>query len=124
MLQEALRLIATGAMVECCASELLYCSGIFLVPKPGPKLYRQIVNMKPVNHGWAGQRQSQRMEGLSGFLQLITPEAWILSWDLAEAYFHLMLHPETTRYFGVEFQQVGTQSTWYARSGGYSQCIT
>ena len=46
------------------------------------------------------QRQSHRMEGLSGFLRLITPEAWLLSWDLAEAYFHLMLHPETTRYFG------------------------
>ena len=102
--QETLRLFATGAMVECCRSELLYCSATFLVPKPGPKLYRQIVNMKPVNVGWAGQRQSHRMEGLSGFLQLITPEAWLLSWDLAEAYFHLMLHPETTRYFGVEFQ--------------------
>ena len=102
--QGTLRLFATGAMVECCRSELLYCSATFLVPKPGPKLYRQIVNMKPVNVGWAGQRQSHRMEGLSGFLQLITPEAWLLSWDLAEAYFHLMLHPETTRYFGVEFQ--------------------
>ena len=54
MLQEALRLIATGAMVECSVSELLYCSATFLVPKPGPKLYRQIVNMKPVNLGWAG----------------------------------------------------------------------
>ena len=104
MLQETLRLIATGAMVECEVSELLYCSGTFLVPKLDPKTYRQIVNMKPVNVGWAGQRQSHRMEGLSDFLQLITPEAWLLSWDLAEAYFHLMLHPETTRYFGVEFQ--------------------
>ena len=64
MLQEALRLIATGAMVECCVSELLYCSGIFLVPKPGPKLYRQIVNMKPVNHGWAGQADHDRSETL------------------------------------------------------------
>ena len=102
MLQESLRLIATGAMVWCDASELLYCSGTFLAPKTGPKLYRQIVNMKPVNFGWVGQRMSHRMEGLKGFLQLVTPGAWMLSWDLAEAYFHLMLHPETSRYFGVE----------------------
>ena len=40
MLQEALRLVATGAMIWCNASDLLYCSSIFLVPKPGPKLYR------------------------------------------------------------------------------------
>jgi len=105
MKQETLRLIATGAMAWCEASELLCASGIFLVPKSGPKLFRQVVNMKPVNVGWAQQRQAHRMEGLRGFLMLITPGAWILSWDLAEAYFHLMLHPEVTRYFGVEVER-------------------
>jgi hypothetical protein len=44
------------------------------------------------------------MEGLSGFLLLVSPGAWIVSWDLAEAYFHLMLHPDTAKYFGVEVQ--------------------
>ena len=106
MLQEALRLVATGAMAWCDLSEITYCSGIFLVPKPGPKAFRQVVNMKPVNVGWALQRQSHRMEGLSGFLLLVSPGAWIVSWDLAEAYFHLMLHPETAKYFGVEVQPV------------------
>ena len=105
MLQETLRLVATGAMVWCDKSELAYCSSVFLVPKAGPKVWRQIINMKPINFGWVHQRQSHRMEGLSGFLQIITPGAWILSWDLAEAYFHLMLHPETTKYFGVEVQE-------------------
>ena len=51
MKQETLRLIATGAMAWCEASELLCDSGIFLLPKSGPKLFRQVVNMKPVNVG-------------------------------------------------------------------------
>jgi hypothetical protein len=55
--------------------------------------------MKPINYGWihVGQHKSHRMEGLKGFLQVVTPGAWLLTWDLAEAYFHLMLQSVTSR---------------------------
>jgi hypothetical protein len=47
--QEILRLQATGAIIKCQKEDLEFCSSVFLVPKTGPKLYRMMVNVKPVN---------------------------------------------------------------------------
>jgi hypothetical protein len=90
MKQEVLRLQAIGAIVSCSKEDLLYCSSVFLVPKPGPKEFRMVVNLKPANHCWELQENTFKMEGLRGFFVLAWPGAWMVTWDLAEAFFHLM----------------------------------
>jgi hypothetical protein len=100
--QEILRLQATGAIIKCQKEDLEFCSSVFLVPKTGPKLYRMVVNMKPVNPAWEQQETAFKMEGLKGFLMLAYPGAWTLVWDLAEGYFHVMLSAFLSRYFGIE----------------------
>jgi hypothetical protein len=66
--QEAMRLQAIGAVVPTTEDELLYCSGTFLVDKSGPKTWRQVINLKPLNPGWASRHEADyhKMEGLAG----------------------------------------------------------
>jgi hypothetical protein len=79
MTQEVLRLQAIGALLPCRKADLKYCSSIFLVDKPGPKQFRMVVNMKPVNWKWWEQEYSYKMEGLKGFLGM----AWIGAWAVS-----------------------------------------
>jgi hypothetical protein len=104
MTQEVLRLQAIGALLPCRKTELKYCSSVFLVEKPGPKQFRMVVNMKPVNWKWWEQDYSFKMEGLKGFLAMAWIGAWAVTWDLAEGFFHLMLDYLTSLYFGIEFE--------------------
>jgi hypothetical protein len=105
MMQEVQRLLVTGAILPCGQDELKYCSSVFLVPKPGPKLFRMVVNMRPINVAWRSQENSFKMEGLRGFLQIIYVGAWVITWDLVEGFFHLMLDYWTSLFFGFEFER-------------------
>jgi hypothetical protein len=104
MKQEVQRLLATRAILPCGKSDLKFCSSVFLVVKPGPKQYRMVVNMKPVNPSWESQDNSFKMEGLKGFLMLVWCAAWVITWDLKEGFFHLMLDYWTSLFFGIEFE--------------------
>ena len=92
--QETVRLQAIGAVVPATKEELLYCSADFLVDKSGPKRFRKVVNLKPLNQGWASRRASDyhKMEGLAGFLSILSPGDWVIVWDMAEAYFRRPCH--------------------------------
>jgi hypothetical protein len=102
--QEGLRLQAIGAVVPSSAEELLHCSGDFLVDKSGPKQFRKVINLKPLNKGWEGRtaHDYHKMEGLVGFLRILTPGCWLLVWDMAEAYFHIMVAYQLSLYFGIK----------------------
>ena len=45
-----------------------------------------------------------RMAGFAGLLRILDPGDWIIAWDLAEAYFHIMVHPDLARWFGIQFE--------------------
>ena len=67
-----------------------HVSRAFMVPKPdGTK--RLIVDLRPLNQHLAERRL--RMAGLRDLSYAIKPGDSLISWDIADAYFHVALHP-------------------------------
>ena len=108
---EIARLVASGA-VEIVGfgvqkpAALKIISKIRLAPKKGPKKYRLVINMRPLNA--ACRIRSCKYEGLSTALKMLQPGWWMMSLDLKEGYFHVGVHPDCQAYMGFFWR-----NKWY-----------
>ena len=74
-----------------------------MVPKPdGTK--RLIVDLRPLNQHLADRRL--RMAGLRDLSYAIKPGDALISWDVADAYFHVALHPSHVRFCTIRVNEL------------------
>ena len=91
---------------ECERGEGLY-QVFFPVPKKNPGEWRGCLDARPVN---AELRYEKfKMEGLHTVKSLLRRDDWLTSIDVADAYPHVLIHPEDRRYVrfiweGVHYQ--------------------
>lgn len=98
---ELARLLAIGAIVECkpCAGQFI--SRIFLVSKPGGKK-RLILNLKNLNKFL--QADHFKMEDKNTVLKLLSPNAYMASLDIKDAYFHLSVKKSHRKFLRFQFK--------------------
>jgi hypothetical protein len=97
--QEIWRLWRLGALEPCGKEDVDAVSPLHLVPKPGMKKYRLVVDQRAVNS--SQPRMPFKFEGLGTFLAMVEPEDFLVSWDLAEGYMHVLVEERSRRLMGV-----------------------
>jgi len=73
-----------------------WLSNVFLVPKKskdGKPAFRMILDLKEFNHDHV-EHIKFKMETLKTVRNLITPDCWFYSLDLADAYYSIPVHKE------------------------------
>lgn len=96
------KLIHKGAVSQCNRTDGDFLSSIFLVDKPnGDK--RFILNLKNLNKFITPPHF--KMEDLRTAIKLVTPNCFLASVDLKDAYFLIPVHLEHRKYLRFEFQQ-------------------
>lgn len=75
-----------------------YVSPVFLVPKKGPKRWWMVINMQAVNKGLA--KQMCKFKGLSAVAQMARQGWWMLTFNLAQGYHHVMVEESTQELLG------------------------
>lgn len=80
-------------------SELKAISYVRLAPKKGPKKFRLVVNLRPLNRFLP--IRPCRYEGLHTLLHYARPGWWMVSWDLKEGYFHVSIEPRSQSFLGI-----------------------
>lgn len=107
---EIQRLLASGAVEHLpVRPEGAWQSKLWLAPKKGPKKFRLVVNMRPVNQFF--RKQSWRMETLSTALRLVQPGDWMLTFDLKEGYFHVPVSSGSRKFLLFQWRGLWFQYT-------------
>jgi len=86
--------------------ELKIMSKIRLAPKKGPKKYRLVINMRPLN--WSLIDLHIKYEGLNVALLLLKKGWWMFKCNLKEGYFHVNMHPQSLSLMGFFWKR-----RWY-----------
>ena len=79
------------------AEQPFYQHGFFLIPKPRPGEFREILNCRRYNGAVVAPHF--KMEGLHTLRQLVRPGDYAVSIDIQSAYPHVPLHPAFRRHF-------------------------
>ncbi|ELR13538.1 RNAdirected DNA polymerase subfamily protein [Acanthamoeba castellanii str. Neff] len=103
LLAEVERLVATGAaelmgIGPSKPAGIRYVSPVFCVPKKGPKKWRLVIDMRRINLGIAERRV--RFEGLSSVARVAGRGWWMITFDLAQGYHHLLVEEESCQLLG------------------------
>ena len=107
--KELERLVLTGAVVflgegEDMPEGLWFASPVFTVPKPGPKRFRLVVDMRRLNEGL--EVRKFKFERVEEFVNLLGRGWYMFTMDLAEGYFHQLLEEETRTLYPTYIQKV------------------
>jgi hypothetical protein len=78
--------------------KLKIMSKIRLAPKKGPKKFRLVINMRPLNGSLPDLHV--KYEGLNAALLLLQKGWWMFKCDLKEGYFHINMHPQSLPLMG------------------------
>jgi hypothetical protein len=102
--EEIERLVASGGMKDLGVSDTIppgldFASAIFLVPKAGPKRFRLVVDMRPINKGLHPPKF--KMERIEELVQFACPGWLMFTLDLKEGYFHQLLSERAKRWAGA-----------------------
>jgi Reverse transcriptase (RNA-dependent DNA polymerase) len=81
---------------------IVYVNPIFVVPKPGPKLFRFICDMRLVNEGLDPPRF--KLENVDTMLRMSGKNWFAATIDLSQAFYHLHIAEESRKYFGFQFE--------------------
>lgn len=71
---------------------------LHLVPKKGPDLFRQILDLRKINLGSTPEKF--KMETLESVLKFLRSGFWATKVDLAQGYFHIPIHPDSRKLLG------------------------
>ena len=105
-------------MLKRCAHENgQFISPIFCVPKKDGKI-RLILNLKQLNSFVAYHHF--KMETIQSILAMITPNCWMASIDLKDAYYSVRIHPSCQRY--LKFCYEGSVYAYTAYPNGLASC--
>jgi hypothetical protein len=85
-----------------------FISPVFLVPKKGPKQYQLVIDMHAVNKGLATRKC--KFNSLASVAWLAGKGWWMITFDLAQGYHHMMVKPKTRELLGFK---VGQKWYWY-----------
>ena len=72
-----------------------FLSNQFTIPKKGDEL-RPVINLKPLNH--FVEYHHFKMEGLSSLLVLISPNDYMITMDLKDAFLSVPIHADHSTY--------------------------
>ena len=97
---EISKLLAKGVIVPCDREKGDYVSTIFLRPKKDGS-YRLILNLRSLNKNL--QYSHFKMESLHAALDLITPDCYMASIDLKDAYYSVPIRAEFWKYLKFEY---------------------
>lgn len=96
------KLLDKGAISPCCRVDGDFLSSIFLVDKPnGDK--RFILNLKKLNKFITPPHF--KMEDIRTAIKLVTPNCFLATIDLKDAYYLLPIHSNYKKYLRFEFQE-------------------
>ena len=102
---EVARLVATGA-VEAVTSRPAVVSPLLLAPKPGPKRWRLVIDMRALNS--ALPVRAAKAERLADLLRLAGRGWWAVTWDLDSGYHHVDVATSSRDLLGF-----GWTGRWY-----------
>jgi hypothetical protein len=106
--KEVERLLRVGALAlvsekgDKWPNDLQAASPVRLVDKPGPKLFRAVINMRAVN-AYLPQRHF-KMESLGSILRGIGRGWWMVTWDLANGYHQVRMATDAQRLLGIRWR--------------------
>jgi hypothetical protein len=106
-------LLADGVVDVVPAGKEVFCSPIFLVPKPGPKKWRVVHNLKRWNNGVVDTPKVKYL-GLDTLLRSVRKGWWAFTLDFKSGFHHLSLHPSMWKWMG--FRHRGLKY-WYKVTG-------
>ena len=102
MMEEVLLLKEKGAIQKVGITERCFLSSIFMVPKGDKK--RLIINLKPLNKSIVLSRF--KMLSLKDVKLMLPKNAWMISIDLQDAYFHVPIANDFQKYLAFQVGSV------------------
>ena len=110
-------LLANRVVIPCEHEATEFVSPIFTVPKPDNKI-RLILNLKALNSHVAYYHFT--MDSIQTVASMITPNCWMVSIDLKDAYYRVPIHPLYQKY--LSFQFLGQLYQYTAFPNGLASC--
>ena len=110
-------LLASRVVIPCQHEATEFVSPIFTVPKPDNKI-RLILNLKALNSHVAYYHF--KMDSIQTVASMITPNCWMASIDLKDAYYSVPIHPLYQKY--LRFQLLGQLYQYTAFPNGLASC--
>ena len=110
-------LLSKGVITPVEHEKFEFVSPIFCVPKKDDKV-RLILNLKKLNSFVAYHHF--KMETIQHILHMITPNCWMASIDLKDAYYSVKVHPSFQRYLKFKFQ--GNLYAYTVYPNGLASC--
>ena len=101
--REISSLLDKGVIVSCAHEPGEFISPIFTVPKKDGTV-RPILNLKKLNSYITNSHF--KMDAIRTILGLVTPNCWMASLDLKDAYYSVRIHPNFQKY--LKFTYNGT----------------
>lgn len=99
---EIKKLLEIGAVIPCSDEPGQFLSKIFLIPKSNGK-YRFILNLKSFNR--FVETSHFKMEDYRTATKLMSPNCYMASVDLKDAYFLINMHESSKKYLRFKFEQ-------------------
>ena len=115
--QEISDLLSNNVLKRCAHENGQFISPIFCVPKKDGKI-RIILNLKQLKSFVAYHHF--KMETIQSILAMITPNCWMASIDLKDAYYSVRVHPSCQRY--LKFCYEGSLYAYTAYPNGFASC--
>ena len=115
--QEISSLLSKNVIKVCTHEEGEFISPIFCVPKKDGKI-RLILNLKKLNSFVSYHHF--KMETIHSILAMITPNCWMASVDLKDAYYSVRIHPSCQRY--LKFVHEGSLYAYTVYPNGLASC--
>ena len=94
-------LLSKGVVIPVEHEDFEFVSSIFCVPKKDDRV-RLILNLKKLNSFVAYHHF--KMETIQHILSMVTPNCWMASVNLKDAYYSVKVHPSYQRYLKFKFQ--------------------
>lgn len=99
---ELQRLLDAQEVREVPQMEVEHISPIFLVPKPGPKKWRLVVDMRGLNQGLSNM--PVKFETLETLARLAGRGYWMITFDLMRGYHHVKIQEASIRKLAFKFK--------------------
>ena len=110
-------LLSRGIIVQCSPEKGDFVSPIFSVPKKDNNV-RLILNLKNLNQYI--EHKHFKMESIHSALNLVTPNCWMASVDLKDAYYSVKIAEKSQKY--LKFTYKGTIYKYTTYPNGLSTC--
>ena len=115
--QEITTMLAKNVITRTVHETSQFISPIFCVPKKDNKV-RLILNLKKLNSFVVYHHF--KMETIQSVMKMITPNCWMASIDLKDAYYSVKIHPDYQKY--LKFKYEGVLYAYTAYPNGLASC--